>query len=96
MTLARSFFFRLMDVRDDFLRRLNHAAAQARERQRRAHQFQKRSSFDRVIPLFGLLGKFATHKFFEDGRIGELFQIAPILCAESRLSARQECGRAAA
>ena len=68
-----------MDVGDDFFRWLNHATTQAGERQRRAHQFQKGPPFERVIPFFGLLGKFAAHKFFEDRRIGELFEVAPIL-----------------
>src|SRR5437762_12901068 len=74
--LARSFFLGLLDVRNDFLRRLNHATAQARERQRRAHQFQKRAALDGIVPLFGSLWEFALHEFFEDRRVGEFFETA--------------------
>src|SRR5438132_2890354 len=77
-TFAWSFFFGLLDVRNNFLGRLNYTTAQAGERQRRAHQFQKRAALDRVVPFFGLLREFATNEFFEDGRVGEFFKAAPV------------------
>jgi hypothetical protein len=58
--------FRLLDVRNDFLGRLNDAAAQPGKRERRAHDFQERAPLDWVIPLFSVLRIFAAHKLFED------------------------------
>src|SRR6266849_2168181 len=80
-TFTGCFFFGLFDVRNNFLRRLNHAAAQAGERQRRAHQLQKRAALDGIVPLFGLLRKFALDEFFEHRRVGEFFKTAPVSLA---------------
>src|SRR5258707_13277639 len=84
-TLARSFFFGLLDVRNDFLWRLNHTAAQASERQRRAHQLQKRAPLDGIVPLFRSLREFALDEFFEHRRVGEFFQAAPVSLATAVL-----------
>src|SRR5260370_16043203 len=65
-TFAGSFFFGLFDVRNDFLRRLNHASTQAGEGQRRAHQLQKRATLYWIVPLFGSLWEFALDEFFKD------------------------------
>src|SRR5437867_1000419 len=78
-TTSRSFFLGLFDVRNDFLRRLNHATTQARQRQRRAHQLQERATLDGIVPLFGSLWEFALDKFFKDRRVGEFFEAAPVL-----------------
>src|SRR5262245_10470344 len=83
-SFSRSLFLGLMDVGNDFFRRLDDAAAQARERQRCAHQFQKRSSFERVVPFLGLLRKFTADEFFEHRRVNHLFQVAPVLSGSTR------------
>ena len=84
-TFAGNLFFRLLDVRNDLLGRLNHAAAQTGQRQRRAHQFQKRAALDGIVPLFGLLRELALDEFFEDRRVGEFFKAAPVLSCQNRL-----------
>ena len=74
----RDEFFRLADVRNNVFGRLNDATTQARERQRRAHDLQERSAFDRVIPFVGGVRKLATHELFDDRRVGEIFERAPV------------------
>ncbi len=60
---------------------LEHATAEARERQRRAHQLQKRAPLDRIVPLFSMLRVFAGDEFTKLRRVRQLFETAPKLLA---------------
>src|SRR6202040_2477236 len=90
--LAGNFFFWLLDVGDDLLRRLIDTAAQSGQRQRCAHQFQERPALKRVVPLFGLLRKLALDQFAELRGVDQLFQTAPVFvrttCGSGWLIAR--------
>ena len=79
---AGDFLFRLADVRNDqFIRLRGARRVDAGERQRRAHQLQERAAADRVDPLGGVFRKFAVEVLLKLGRLGELFEAAPVLLA---------------
>ena len=56
--LARDELFGLSDVRNDVFRRLSCARTETRERERRAHQLQKRAALDGINDHFDPRGKF--------------------------------------
>ena len=72
---------RLPDVGNDLFRRLLGARADARERERRAHQLQELPASLRVIPLGGLLGKLAVQILAELERVGQFAEAAPVQAA---------------
>ena len=71
-------FFRLTDIRDDVRFGLTGAGADASERQRGTHELQELASARRIGELRGLGGKLPLHVFPEGGRIGQLFEAAPV------------------
>ena len=64
---ARNVLFRLIDVRNNLLRRLKNATTQTRERERRAHHLDERAALDRIVPFFRLLRKLTRHKLTKCG-----------------------------
>ncbi len=68
----------LSHVRDDLLRGLLRARADAGERQRGAHQLEKLPASLRVVPLRGLLGEFAVKVLTEFRGVGEFAEAAPV------------------
>ena len=64
-------FFRLPDVRNDLLVRLARAGADARQRERRAHQLQEAAASNGIEPFGRVLRKLAVKKFLEFGCLGE-------------------------
>src|SRR6266550_2140684 len=78
-SFAGHFFFRLLDVRNNFFGRLKRTATETRERQRGAHQLQECAAFKRIVPLFGSLRKLTRDKFAKLRRVGKLLKRAPIL-----------------
>jgi hypothetical protein len=75
---SRNEFFRLANVRDQFLRGLPGAGTHAGQSQRRAHQFQERSAARRVAELRRLNRELAVQVVVEFWRVSQLFEAAPI------------------
>ena len=88
-SFTRNEFFRLANVRNNLLRRLDDATTQAGERERRAHDLQERSALDRVIPFVGGVRELASHELFDDWRIREIFERAPVFFGRRRVRARR-------
>ena len=83
--LAGNAVFRLFDVGNNFFRRLKRATAQAGQRQRSAHQLQKRAALDRIVPLFSVLRIFAFDKLAKLRSVRQFFKTAPILLGPCQL-----------
>src|SRR5688572_9781765 len=82
--LTRNMIFRLIDVRNDLLRRLKNTAAHARKRKRRAHQLDERAALERIVPTLRLLRKLTRDEFTKLRRVSQLFKTAPILLPGAR------------
>src|SRR5258706_9312824 len=77
--LARQHAFLWANVRHDLLRRLNNAAAEARESERCAHYFYKIAAAEAVVPLLDLVRILFGDEIPEFRRVGMLLDAAPIL-----------------
>ena len=74
---SRNQLLGLAHVRDDPLERLPRARRHAGERERRAHQSQKRAARDRIGDRFYLGREFVVQPLLEFGVVGSLFERAP-------------------
>jgi hypothetical protein len=79
--LAGHAVFRLFDVGNNFLGRLKHTTAQACQRQRSAHQFQKRAPLKWVVPFFSVLRILALDELTKLRRVCQLLETAPVTLA---------------
>src|SRR6266571_8798661 len=79
--LAGNKFLGLPRVRRNVLRRLASAGRQSRERERRAHQFEKLASANGITPLGSVLGKLAMKQLLKLLSLGQLFEATPVLLA---------------
>ena len=76
--LARQHALGRFYVRNDLLRRLNNAAAQACESKRRSHNLYKITAAKAVVPLFDLVRIFFSNKIPKFRRVGVFLDAAPI------------------
>jgi len=74
---SRNDLLRLPDVGDELLVRLARAGADARQRERRAHQLQELTSTGRVVELGSLRRKLALDVLADLRSVRELLQAAP-------------------
>ena len=83
--------FGLPDVRDDLLRRLRRAGADAGERERGAHQLEEVAPALRIVPFRCLLREFTVQVVAEVRSVGQLAQAPPVKAALRPCETRSDC-----
>jgi hypothetical protein len=71
-------------VGNDLLRRLKNATTQARQRERRTHQLDKRATLYGRVKPFCLLRKLTRYKLTKYRAVSQLLDAAPISLATAR------------